>query len=402
MSVLSGKKVLLGISGGIAAYKSPQIVRSLISSGAEVQVIMTPAAKDFVTPLTLSTVSNRPVYDAFTEESHDNPIWNDHVAFGKWADIFLIAPATSNTLSAMVHAKCNNLLIATYLSSTCPVYIAPAMDLDMYAHTANQQNIEQLKKIGKKVLPVGEGFLASGLQGKGRMLEPEEIVSYLTEDIKAQQPLFGKKVMITAGPTFEPIDPVRFIGNHSSGKMGFALSEEALQMGAEVILISGPTGLTASADIDRYNVTTAQEMYDRAIDLFKDVDIAIAAAAVADFKPHKIESQKIKKDQLMQSITLAPTKDILAEMGSRKRENQYLLGFALETQDEHENALKKLRSKNLDAIVLNSLNDPGAGFSSDHNKITLIHKNEKSISFELKPKTEVAKDILSQILTHHA
>ncbi|MFL2577711.1 MAG: bifunctional phosphopantothenoylcysteine decarboxylase/phosphopantothenate--cysteine ligase CoaBC [Flavobacteriaceae bacterium] len=402
MSVLSGKKVLLGISGGIAAYKSPQIVRSLISSGAEVQVIMTPAAKDFVTPLTLSTVSNRPVYDAFTEESHDNPIWNDHVAFGKWADIFLIAPATSNTLSAMVHAKCNNLLIATYLSSTCPVYIAPAMDLDMYAHTANQQNIEQLKKIGKKVLPVGEGFLASGLQGKGRMLEPEEIVSYLTEDIKAQQPLFGKKVMITAGPTFEPIDPVRFIGNHSSGKMGFALSEEALQMGAEVILISGPTGLTASADIDRYNVTTAQEMYDRAIDLFKDVDIAIAAAAVADFKPHKIESQKIKKDQLMQSITLAPTKDILAEMGSRKRENQYLLGFALETQDEHENALKKLRSKNLDAIVLNSLNDPGAGFSSDHNKITLIHKNEKSISFELKPKTEVAKYILSQILTHHA
>ena len=402
MSVLSGKKVLLGISGGIAAYKSPQIVRSLISSGAEVQVIMTPAAKDFVTPLTLSTVSNRPVYDAFTEESHDNPIWNDHVAFGKWADIFLIAPATSNTLSAMVHAKCNNLLIATYLSSTCPVYIAPAMDLDMYAHTANQQNIEQLKKIGKKVLPVGEGFLASGLQGKGRMLEPEEIVSYLTEDIKAQQPLFGKKVMITAGPTFEPIDPVRFIGNHSSGKMGFALSEEALQMGAEVILISGPTGLTASADIDRYNVTTAQEMYDRAIDLFKDVDIAIAAAAVADFKPHKIESQKIKKDQLMQSITLAPTKDILAEMGSRKRENQYLLGFALETQDEHENAIKKLRSKNLDAIVLNSLNDPGAGFSSDHNKITLIHKNEKSISFELKPKTEVAKDILSQILTHHA
>ena len=402
MSVLSGKKVLLGISGGIAAYKSPQIVRSLISSGAEVQVIMTPAAKDFVTPLTLSTVSNRPVYDAFTEESHDNPIWNDHVAFGKWADIFLIAPATSNTLSAMVHAKCNNLLIATYLSSTCPVYIAPAMDLDMYAHTANQQNIEQLKKIGKKVLPVGEGFLASGLQGKGRMLEPEEIVSYLTEDIKAQQPLFGKKVMITAGPTFEPIDPVRFIGNHSSGKMGFALSEEALQMGAEVILIAGPTGLTASADIDRYNVTTAQEMYDRAIDLFKDVDIAIAAAAVADFKPHKIESQKIKKDQLMQSITLAPTKDILAEMGSRKRENQYLLGFALETQDEHENAIKKLRSKNLDAIVLNSLNDPGAGFSSDHNKITLIHKNEKSISFELKPKTEVAKDILSQILTHHA
>ncbi|CAI8211583.1 MAG: Coenzyme A biosynthesis bifunctional protein CoaBC [Flavobacteriaceae bacterium] len=402
MSVLSGKKVLLGISGGIAAYKSPQIVRSLISSGAEVQVIMTPAAKDFVTPLTLSTVSNRPVYDAFTEESHDNPIWNDHVAFGKWADIFLIAPATSNTLSAMVHAKCNNLLIATYLSSTCPVYIAPSMDLDMYAHPANQQNIEQLKKIGKKVLPVGEGFLASGLQGKGRMLEPEEIVSYLTEDIKAQQPLFGKKVMITAGPTFEPIDPVRFIGNHSSGKMGFALSEEALQMGAEVILISGPTGLTASADIDRYNVTTAQEMYDRAIDLFKDVDIAIAAAAVADFKPHKIESQKIKKDQLMQSITLAPTKDILAEMGSRKRENQYLLGFALETQDEHENALKKLRSKNLDAIVSNSLNDTGAGFSSDHNKITLIHKNEKSISFELKPKTEVAKDILSQILTHHA
>ena len=401
MSVLSGKKILLGISGGIAAYKSPLIVRLLKSLGAEVKIVMTPSAKDFVTPLTLSTLSNHPVYSTFTEELYDNPVWNDHVALGKWADLLLIAPATSNTLSAMVHAKCNNLLIATYLSCTCPVYIAPAMDLDMYAHPANQQNLKELNRIGNKVLPVGEGFLASGLHGKGRMLEPEEIIRRISEDLESGLPLYGKKVLITAGPTYEPIDPVRFIGNHSSGKMGFALAEEARQLGAHVTLISGPTVLEASPDIDRHNVLTAQEMYAIALEYFAETDIAIAAAAVADFKPRKVGDQKIKKESGFQSIELEKTLDILAEMGKRKQK-QFLLGFALETEDEISNAIKKIKSKNLDAIVLNSLNEHGAGFSVDSNKVTYIDQNETIIPFELKSKILVAKDIFSQILTQNA
>lgn len=401
MSVLSGKKILLGISGGIAAYKSPLIVRLLKSLGAEVKIVMTPSAKDFVTPLTLSTLSNHPVYSTFTEELYDNPVWNDHVALGKWADLLLIAPATSNTLSAMVHAKCNNLLIATYLSCTCPVYIAPAMDLDMYAHPANQQNLKELNRIGNKVLPVGEGFLASGLHGKGRMLEPEEIIRRISEDLESGLPLYGKKVLITAGPTYEPIDPVRFIGNHSSGKMGFALAEEARQLGAHVTLISGPTVLEASPDIDRHNVLTAQEMYAIALEYFAETDIAIAAAAVADFKPLNVGDQKIKKESGFQSIELEKTLDILAEMGKRKQK-QFLLGFALETEDEISNAIKKIKSKNLDAIVLNSLNEHGAGFSVDSNKVTYIDQNETIIPFELKSKILVAKDIFSQILTQNA
>lgn len=401
MSVLSGKKILLGISGGIAAYKSPLIVRLLKSLGAEVKIVMTPSAKDFVTPLTLSTLSNHPVYSTFTEELYDNPVWNDHVALGKWADLLLIAPATSNTLSAMVHAKCNNLLIATYLSCTCPVYIAPAMDLDMYAHPANQQNLKELNRIGNKVLPVGEGFLASGLHGKGRMLEPEEIIRHISEDLESGLPLYGKKVLITAGPTYEPIDPVRFIGNHSSGKMGFALAEEARQLGAHVTLISGPTVLVASPDIDRHNVLTAQEMYAIALEYFAETDIAIAAAAVADFKPLNVGDQKIKKESGFQSIELEKTLDILAEMGKRKQK-QFLLGFALETEDEISNAIKKIKSKNLDAIVLNSLNEHGAGFSVDSNKVTYIDQNETIIPFELKSKILVAKDIFSQILTQNA
>jgi phosphopantothenoylcysteine decarboxylase/phosphopantothenate--cysteine ligase len=401
MSVLSGKKILLGISGGIAAYKSPLIVRLLKSLGAEVKIVMTPSAKDFVTPLTLSTLSNHPVYSTFTEELHDNPVWNDHVALGKWADLLLIAPATSNTLSAMVHAKCNNLLIATYLSCTCPVYIAPAMDLDMYAHPANQQNLKELNRIGNKVLSVGEGFLASGLHGKGRMLEPEEIIRHISEDLESGLPLYGKKVLITAGPTYEPIDPVRFIGNHSSGKMGFALAEEARQLGAHVTLISGPTVLVASPDIDRHNVLTAQEMYAIALEYFAETDIAIAAAAVADFKPLNVGDQKIKKESGFQSIELEKTLDILAEMGKRKQK-QFLLGFALETEDEISNAIKKIKSKNLDAIVLNSLNEHGAGFSVDSNKVTYIDQNETIIPFELKSKILVAKDIFSQILTQNA
>ncbi|MBT4826639.1 MAG: bifunctional phosphopantothenoylcysteine decarboxylase/phosphopantothenate--cysteine ligase CoaBC [Bacteroidetes bacterium] len=401
MSVLSGKKILLGISGGIAAYKSPLIVRLLKSLGAEVKIVMTPSAKDFVTPLTLSTLSNHPVYSTFTEELYDNPVWNDHVALGKWADLLLIAPATSNTLSAMVHAKCNNLLIATYLSCTCPVYIAPAMDLDMYAHPANQQNLKELNRIGNKVLSVGEGFLASGLHGKGRMLEPEEIIRHISEDLESGLPLYGKKVLITAGPTYEPIDPVRFIGNHSSGKMGFALAEEARQLGAHVTLISGPTVLVASPDIDRHNVLTAQEMYAIALEYFAETDIAIAAAAVADFKPLNVGDQKIKKESGFQSIELEKTLDILAEMGKRKQK-QFLLGFALETEDEISNAIKKIKSKNLDAIVLNSLNEHGAGFSVDSNKVTYIDQNETIIPFELKSKILVAKDIFSQILTQNA
>jgi len=401
MSVLRGKKILLGISGGIAAYKTPLIVRLLKSSGAEVKVVMTPSAKDFVTPLTLSTLSNEPVHSSFTEELFDNPVWIDHVALGKWADLMLIAPATSNTLSALVHTKCNNLLIATYLSCTCPVYIAPAMDLDMYAHSATQENIKNLKNIGKKVLPVGEGFLASGLNGKGRMLEPEEIIEYLIDDLRAGLPLYGKKVLITAGPTYEPIDPVRFIGNHSSGKMGFALAEEARALGAHVILVSGPTTLLSSPEIERYNVSTAAEMFTLVMDHYPGADIAIAAAAVADFKPREVGAQKIKKESALPSIELEPTQDILAQMGKLKQK-QYLVGFALETEDEKNNALKKLKSKNLDAIVLNSLNDVGAGFSGDSNKVTYIDKNKNIFSFELKPKLKIAKDIFSQILNHHA
>ena len=401
MSLLSGKKILLGISGGIAAYKSPLIVRLLKSQGALVRVVMTPSAKDFVTPLTLSTISDHPVFSNFTEQFYENPVWNDHVSIAKWADLFLIAPATSNTLSAMVNAKCNNLLIATYLSCTCPVYIAPAMDLDMYAHPANQKNIKELDRIGKKVLPVGEGFLASGFHGKGRMLEPEEIIHFINEDIKLGLPLHGKKVLITAGPTYEPIDPVRFIGNHSSGKMGFALAEEARQLGADVTLISGPTVLEASSDIDRYNVMTAQEMYTLTMEHFPRVDIAIAAAAVADFKPRSVGKQKIKKEVDIQNIELDNTQDILAQMGKLKQK-QFLVGFALETEDEKANAIKKIKSKKLDAIVLNSLNDFGAGFSGDSNKVTYIDKNKNIISFELKSKTLVAKDIFFQILIQNA
>ena len=402
MSVLSGKKILLGITGGIAAYKAPLIVRLLKSQNADVRVVMTPSAKDFVTPLTLSTLSGYPVYSTFTATQQDNPVWNDHVELGKWADLFLIAPATSNTISAMVNAKCNNLLIATYLSCSCPVYIAPAMDLDMYAHSANQSNLEKLKSIGDKVLPVGEGFLASGLHGKGRMLEPEQIVDLIERDILKGLPLRGKKVLITAGPTYEPIDPVRFIGNHSSGKMGFALAEEAQKLGADVLLISGPTSLVPeSEDIELIRVVTAAEMFNNVKQHYQKTDFVIAAAAVADFRPQKTSNHKIKKDNDFDSLQLEPTTDILAWMGVEKK-GQFLVGFALETDNEFENALKKLKSKNLDAIVMNSLNDQGAGFSKDTNKISFISKSEKIISFEIKSKKLVAKDIFTQILKNHA
>ena len=402
MSVLSGKKVLLGISGGIAAYKSPLIVRLLKSIDAEVRVVMTPSAKDFVTPLTLSTLSNNPVLSTFTATELDNPVWNDHVELGKWADLFIIAPATANTLSALVNAKCNNLLIATYLSCTSPIYIAPAMDLDMYAHNANQENLKILKSFGHQILPVGEGFLASGLHGKGRMLSPEEIVDFIEKDLEKSLPLYGKKILITAGPTYEAIDPVRFIGNHSSGKMGFELAKEASKLGAEVLLVTGPTALELKDNrIDVRRVTSASEMFEVVMENFSDTQIAIAAAAVADFKPDNSHAQKIKKETDFNTINLVPTKDILATMGKEKKD-QFLVGFALETENELKNAIKKLKTKNLNAIVLNSLNDKGAGFSGDQNKISFINQEGKPTDFELKSKTLVAQDVFSQILKYYA
>ena len=399
MSVLSGKKILLGITGGIAAYKTPLIIRLLKSVKAEVRVVMTPAAKDFVTPLTLSTLSGNPVLSNFTESQNDNPVWNDHVELGKWADLFILAPTTSNTLSAMVNAKCNNLLIATYLSCKSKVYIAPAMDLDMYAHPANQFNLEKLKSRGNKILPVGEGFLASGLYGKGRMLEPEEIIQWVEKDILESLPLNGKKVLITAGPTYEPIDPVRFIGNHSSGKMGFALAEQAVKLGAEVILITGPSSITTTYKMQIINVVTSEEMFIRVKNIFNKIDFALAAAAVADFKPKEPNHLKIKKDIDLSTIKLEPTQDILAWMGKNKS-HQFILGFALETNDEIKNAISKLKSKNLDAIVMNSLKNSGAGFSGDTNKVSYITRDEIIIPFELKLKDQVAIDIFTEILKH--
>lgn len=400
MSSLKGKNILIGISAGIAAYKIPLVVRLLKKRGAEVKVLMTPDAQQFVTPLTLATLSQNEVYIHFTAAAPSGGSqWNDHVALGKWADYFLIAPATSNTLSAMVHAKCNNLLIATYLSATCPVFVAPAMDLDMYAHASNQRNLEQLQASGHQVLPVGEGFLASGLEGKGRMLEPELIVEHLEAFRPNANTLAGKKVLITAGPTYEALDPVRFIGNFSSGKMGFALAEAAALRGAQVHLISGPTPLDAQhPNINIHRVQSAEQMYTVVHQYYADVDYAIAAAAVADFKPSDKKDQKIKKNQGgLDQISLIPTPDILASMGERKKQ-QMLIGFALETADEIHQASLKLHTKNLDAIVLNSLNDPGAGFG-DTNQVTLIYKNEQQIPFALQSKKELAHQLWEELIS---
>jgi phosphopantothenoylcysteine decarboxylase/phosphopantothenate--cysteine ligase len=399
MKRLRGKKIVLGISAGIAAYKIPSLVRLLKKEGASVRVILTPDAHAFVTPLTLSVLSQEAVLSSFVSEDTDNPVWNDHVALGNWADLMLIAPATANSLSAMAHAKCNNLLIATYLSARCPVMIAPAMDLDMYAHPANQKNIETLETYGNIVLPVGDGALASGLEGKGRMLEPQEILEHTIHHFYSQQPLLGKKVLITAGPTYEPIDPVRFIGNFSSGKMGYALAHQAADLGAEVHLILGPHSLdTDEAPFTIEEINTADEMHAAVFNRYHMMDFAIAAAAVADFKPRTLASQKIKKEIGTPAIELIPNQDILAQMGEQKK-NQVLIGFALETENEVAHATNKLKRKNLDAIILNSLGDAGAGFATDTNKITYIGKNEAPKSFSLKPKEEVAKDIWNEILT---
>ncbi len=397
-SILSGKNILLGISAGIAAYKSAFLVREFIKAGATVKVVMTPASKDFVTPLTLSTLSKHPVESHFYEKENDNELWNNHVELGLWADYFVIAPATANTMSKMAHGTCDNLLLATYLSAKCPVYIAPAMDLDMYKHQSTTNTFNKLESFGNTIIPATSGELASGLVGKGRMAEPEDIVTFITKDILSQLPLKGKKVLITAGPTYEAIDPVRFIGNHSSGKMGFELAKAAANLGAEVILITGPTNQTVNHGlINVVNVVSAQDMYDAAHKDFKTVDIAICAAAVADYKPKTVATNKIKKKDATLTLELEKTKDVLASLGAIKN-SQFLVGFALETNNEVENAKSKLNRKNLDLIILNSLNDKGAGFKSETNKVSLIFKDESLKEFQLKSKTEVAKDILNEII----
>ncbi len=402
MSVLSGKKIILGVSGGIAAYKSASLVRLFIKAGAHVQVIMTPASKDFVTPLTLSTLSKNPVHSSFFNEEDQDAVWNNHVDLALWADYIVIAPATANTMSKMVNGNCDNLLIATYLSAKCPVYIAPAMDLDMYKHPSTLANFEAFKKFGNTIIPAESGELASGLSGEGRMAEPENIIAFLEKDIESQLPLKGKKILITAGPTYEAIDPVRFIGNHSSGKMGFDIAKAAANAGAEVTLISGPTHLQVKNTlINIIRVTSAEEMYDACHQYFNEVDVAIAAAAVADYRPKNIAAQKIKKNEPTFSIELEKTKDILASLGEIKK-NQFLIGFALETENEIEHAKLKIQKKNLDLIVLNSLNDVGAGFGKATNKVTFIDKNFKIEPQELKSKEDVAVDIVNKIISHYA
>lgn len=385
------------MTGSIAAYKSAFLIRLLIKAGAHVKVIMTPSSLDFITPLTLSTLSKNPVLIDFVKGKEGE--WNNHVELGLWADALVIAPASATTLAKMSHGLCDNLLLAVYLSARCPVYFAPAMDLDMYKHPATRNNLKQLESFGNKLIPPGTGELASGLIGEGRMAEPEEIVAFIEKEFTKNKIMAGKKVLITAGPTYEALDPVRFIGNHSTGKMGFALAEEFANQGAEVALICGPTSLTtANPSIHRIDITSADELYDAAIREFKTADVSILSAAVADFKPDKIARQKIKKTETAPAINLVPTKDTLFELGKLKRKDQLLVGFALETENEIENAKKKIKNKNLDLIVLNSLNDQGAGFKNDTNKVTIIDKYNNLKEFKLKTKQEVAKDILNSIL----
>jgi len=398
MSVLSGKKILLGVTAGIAAYKTSYLVRHFIKAGAEVKVVMTPAAKDFVTPLTLSTLSKNPVQSTFYDKSDENELWNNHVDLALWADLMIIAPLTANTLAKMADGICDNLLLATYLSAKSTVYFAPAMDLDMYQHETTSGNINTLEKRGNVFIPPSFRELASGLEGEGTMAEPEEILNFIENHLSERLPLRGKNVLITAGPTYEAIDPVRFVGNHSSGKMGFALAEEALNLGATVTLITGPSHEKIERNsIQRINVVSAEQMYQSTHEYFKDMDIAIFSAAVSDFTPKVVSSQKIKKKSDHLVIELEPTKDILASVGAIKK-SQYLVGFALETENELDNAKDKIARKNLDLIVLNSLQDKGAGFGIDTNKITLIDNQGTVQEFELKSKKEVATDVFAEIL----
>lgn len=393
--MLKGKKILLAVTGSIAAYKTPHIVRLLVKEGAEVKVIMTPAARDFVTPLTLSTVSKNPVIiELFSEGS-----WSNHVMLGRWADLMLVAPLSCNTLAKMANGFCDNMLLATYLSATCPVIVAPAMDEDMWKHTSTKANLKKLEEAGNIILPVDNGELASGLIGEGRMAEPKNILRYITDHFFLKKDLEGKKVLVTAGPTFEPIDPVRFIGNHSSGKMGIAICEELVKRGANVHLVLGPTTSSIKQNgIKVQNVQTAEEMYDACITAFGNADIAIMSAAVADYKPVNKAPEKIKKDSSNLNVELIKTKDILKTLGEKKYNGQLLVGFALETTNEKENALKKLKSKNADLIVLNSLNDEGAGFGHDTNKITIFEKGGNEIVYDRKSKQQVAKDIVDRIV----
>jgi phosphopantothenoylcysteine decarboxylase/phosphopantothenate--cysteine ligase len=396
--ILKGKNVLVGVTASIAAYKSVMLVREFVKAGANVKVIMTRASKEFITPLTLSTLSKNPVHSKFT--TGDEGVWNSHVDLGIWADFMVVAPVTANTLGKMANGLADNLLVATYLSGRCPIYFAPAMDLDMYKHPSTAQNVEKLKEYGNTFIEANFGELASGLVGEGRMAEPIEIVDFIAKHISQDLPLKGKKVVITAGPTYEAIDPVRFIGNHSSGKMGFEIAEECANKGAEVILVTGPTALKMdNNNVKRIDITSAQEMYNAVHEYFPTSDIGIFAAAVADYKPKNIASEKIKKNDAVMNIELEPNKDILASVGKIK-ENQFLVGFALETENELDNAKGKLERKNLDFIVLNSLKDSGAGFKHNTNKITIVEKSGEITKFDLKTKTEVATDIVAKIISN--
>lgn len=393
--MLKGKKILLGITGSIAAYKACYIVRLLIKAGADVKVILTPSANDFVSKLTLSTLSKNPVLvDLFDEQS-----WANHVMLGRWAEVMLIAPLSCNTLAKMANGQCDNLLLAVYLSASCPVVVAPAMDEDMWHHQATQNNIAKLTAFGNKIIPVGKGELASGLTGDGRMAEPEIIVDYLTKNFFLTGELAGKKALVSAGPTYEAIDPVRFIGNHSSGKMGISIALELKKRGAEVTLVLGPTLLALpETDIRIINVKSAEEMYNACKENFANADLAIMAAAVADYTPVVVAENKIKKKDEEMIVTLKKTKDILKKLGENKREGQVVVGFALETTNEKEYAIDKLKSKNADVIVLNSLNEAGSGFGLDTNKISIFDKSGKEFNFETMPKTEVAKNIIDTVI----
>ncbi|GKI23015.1 phosphopantothenoylcysteine decarboxylase [Odoribacter laneus] len=395
--MLKGKHIILGISGSIAAYKAATLIRLLVKEGAEVKVVMTPLAKEFITPLTLATLSKNPILvDFYNPENGD---WHSHVSLGLWADLLLIAPATANTIGKMVAGIADNLLLTTYLSAKCPVAVAPAMDLDMYRHPATQRNLNVLKSYGNWIIEPEEGELASGLSGKGRMEEPEKIVAFLSTLWQEKKDLTGQKVLLTAGPTYERIDPVRFIGNYSTGKMGFALAEEFAARGAEVILIAGPVNLkTISAAIRRVDVVSAGEMFEQVMQFADQCDIVVSCAAVADFTPKEKSGTKIKRGKTDLNLELQPTQDIAAELGRRKKAGQLLIGFALETDDEACNAVLKLRKKNLDLIVLNSLRDKGAGFGGDTNKVTVIDRKEQQFAYDLKSKQEVATDIVDRIV----
>ena len=401
--MLKGKKIVLGITGSIAAYKSCLIIRELIKSGAEVQVVITPAGKEFITPITLSALTHKPVVSEFF--SQKDGTWNSHVDLGLWADAMVIAPCTAATLGKMANGVADNMLITTYLSMKAPVFIAPAMDLDMYKHASTQKNIETLRSFGNHIIEPGSGFLASGLEGKGRMEEPKNIVKALadffstsSESPSYTEDLKDKKILITAGPTYEKIDPVRFIGNYSSGKMGFALAEECSQRGAKVVLVAGPVSLTCSESIQRVDVESCKEMYEAAVGEFPNCDAAILCAAVADFRPEEIAEQKIKRvgDDLL--LKLKPTQDIAATIGTMKGEGQRIVAFALETNEEESNAQRKLEKKNADFIVLNSTRIPGTTFQADDNQITIINKEGKK-SYAKKPKTEVARDIIDELVS---